>query len=346
MSGYRIVLALAVIGLFACNTPKPEEAQPEIPVESGLENTSEYIRLDSLSQLLKSAPNDPKLLNERAKAFLDVNETNYALADVGRALMIDSTVAEYYLTISDVYFRLNKPQMCLNALKKANTLQPDYKEPLYRLAQFSLYIDKYQDCIDYANKMLRIDAQDDRPFMIKSLCFKQMGDTTKAIENLLEAVTENPDNFDAYMELGVIHLNRRDPLSIDYLKNALAIQPENTLVLYDLGLAYQNMDKLNDALRTYTEILAIDSTYSNAYYNIGFINYQFIHDYNEALKNFDKAVKMNPKYYQAVYMRGLCFEAKGDVARAKSEYAYALELSPNYKNAADGLTRILSKGPK
>ena len=192
--------------------------------------------------------------------------------------------------------------------------------------------------------MLRLDARDDRPFMVKGLCYKELGDTAKAIQNYLEAVTENPDNYDAYVELGIIHYAEKDPLAEGYLKSALDIRPDGIDALYALGMHYQGSDKLNEALETYTRILEIDSTYSSAYFNMGYVQYQYLQLYNEALANFDKAVQVNPKYYQAVYMRGLCFEARGDIARAKREYGYALELNPNYKKAADGMQRLLSSG--
>ena len=329
----------------ACDT-KPEEQQVQGTPNEVDTRPPEVVRLDSLTNLLEKNPDDAKLLNERAKAFLAVNEVNFALADVGRALLIDSTVASYYLTISDVYFRLNKPKQCKNALLTANRLQPNFTEPLYRLAQFELYLGEHQKSIDYANQMLRIDARDDRPFMIKGLCFKELRDTTKAIQNYLEAISENPDNYDAFVELGILHWGKKDPLAEGYLKSALDIRPDGMDALYALGMHYQGTDKLNDALETYTRILELDSTYRTAYYNMGYIQYEHLQLYDEALMNFDKAVKVDPKYYQAVYMRGLCYEAKGDVAKAKREYSYALELNRNYGKAADGLTRLLGKMKK
>ncbi len=332
-----------ILFLFGCNM---EPKQKETVTDTTPDNSEEFpgqVKLDSLTALLEQDPDNTDLLNERAKVFLEVGQTNFALADVGRALLIDSTVAKYYLTISDVYFRLDKPKKCKNALLKAVELQPDYIEPLYRLAQFELYVGNHQQCIDHANDMLRVDARDDRPFMIKGLCYKDLGDTTKAIENYLEAVAENPDNYDAFMELGVMHWGRKDPLAEGYLKSALDINPDGIDALYALGMQYQENDKLNEALETYTRILELDSTNSSAYFNTGYIQYQHLQLYDEALVNFDKAVKASPKYYQAIYMRGLCYEAMGDVQRAKREYSYAVELNPNYKRAADGLHRLLSK---
>ncbi|MBL4586983.1 MAG: tetratricopeptide repeat protein [Flavobacteriales bacterium] len=341
------VIAFSVVLFFGsmvgCNTPaKEKEKAEELAVEAV---SPEIARLDSLTDLLERAPSDAQLLNERAKVFLDLGQLDLAIADVGRALLLDSTQADFFLTISDVYFRSDKPKQCLTALKKAHQLQPENSEPLYRLAQFQLYLQNHRKSIDYANDMLKIDAQDDRPFMIKGLCYKELGDTAKAIHNYLEAVTENPDNYDAYTELGKLHWALGDPLAEQYLKSALSIRTDAIDALYALGMFYQDADRLNDALKTYTRILEIDSTFRSAYFNMGYIQYQYLQLYSEALVNFDKAVKIDPQYFQAIYMRGLCYEAKGDVMNAKREYGYAIEVKPNYAKAAEGLNRILSKVP-
>lgn len=329
------------IGIWGCDQPAKEN---DTVVEEPLEEISpQAARLDSLNKLLEKTPDNPRLLNERAKAFLDVNELNFAIADVGRAILIDSLQSDYFLTISDVYFRMGKPDRCVTALRKAHELQPEYTEPLYRLAQFELYLKNHQESINYANQMLRSDARDDRPFMVKGLCYKELGDTASAIDNYLEAVSENPDNYDAFVELGILHWGKKDPLAEEYLKSALDIRPDGIDALYALGMQYQGADKLNEALETYTDILKLDSTHRSAYFNMGYIQYQHLQLYDEALVNFNQAVRVDPKYYQAVYMRGLCYEAKGDVAKAKREYSYAIELNPNYGKAGEGLKRLLSK---
>ena len=341
MSRFLIIIGFLLIGIIGCDTNG--DSTDKTGEQTVVEETPQMARLDSLTKLLDKAPNNANLLNERAKVFLEVNEVNFALADVGRALLIDSTKPTYYLTISDVYFRLNKSEQCKNALEKAHALQPDYAEPLYRLAQFELYLRNYQKSINYANEMLRIDSQDDRPFMIKGLCYKELGDTAMAIYNYLEATTENPDNYDAFVELGVLHWAKRNKLAEQYLKSALDIKPDGIDALYALGMQYQQSDRLNEALETYTHILQLDSAYRTAYYNMGYIQYQYLQLYDEALANFEKAVKVDPKYFQAVYMRGLCYEAKGDVEKAKREYSYAIQLNPDYGKAAAGLNRLVRK---
>jgi len=334
-----LLVVCVAIGLFAMSCGN-STTDGIAPVADSTAMIPGYKQLDSLTKLLDASPNNTDLLNERAKLFLKVGELNFALADIGRAILLDSSKADYFLTIADVYFQRNEPKLCLKSLEVAKGLEPKNVEPLYKLAQFNLYIDKHQESMALANDMLRIDAQDDRPFVIKALCYKAMKDTTKAIENYMLAAEQNPDNFDAQMELGILHWARKGPMAESFLKNALAIRPDATEALYALGVVYQDAEKLDDALATYSQLTRVDSTYSAAYFNMGYIQQQYLQNYDEALAHFNKAAAASPRYYQAIYMRGLCYESKGDKLKAKNEYASALAIEPTYDKALAGMKRV------
>lgn len=299
--------------------------------------------LDSISKLIDRNPGNTDLLNERAKMLVAAGNLDYALTDIGRALLLDSTKAVYYLTIADIYFQRNEPKRCLRALEKARALDPRNLDALYRLAQFNLYLEKHQTCIDLANEMLRIDAQDDRPFFIKALCFRDMKDTARAIENYLLASEQNPDNFDVQMDLGVLHYGKRSPLAESFLRNALAIRPDDTGALYALGMAYQRAGRKDEAIATYTRITELDSTYGNAWYNLGYIQFTFEEDYLKALDHFQRAVRVAPDYHDAIYMRGACYEALGNGELARREYSYLLQLNPNHLRASQRMKALVGK---
>jgi tetratricopeptide (TPR) repeat protein len=302
----------------------------------------EYRELDSLTRLLDKSPENPDLLNQRAKVFIRAGELNFALADVGRAILIDSSKADYFLTISDIYFQRQEPKRCLKALEMARHLDPRNLDAMQRLAQFKLYLGAYQESIDLANQMLAIESQDERPFIIKALCFKELKDTTKAIDSYLMAVAQNPDNYDVQMELGILHWGKGEAVAESYLKNALDIRPDSKQALYALGMVYQTTDRPDEALAAYAQILELDSTYRDAHYNTGYVLFTEAR-YTEALESFDRAVAVSPGYHQAVYMRGLCHEMSGEKELAKREYSYALQLAPNFQKANDRLQGLLKK---
>ncbi|MCF8257833.1 MAG: tetratricopeptide repeat protein, partial [Flavobacteriales bacterium] len=286
---YIAILAIAILG--SCG-----EKVKEAEVSGASVMTPELRALDSISTLIDRSPGNTDLLNARAKMLIAQGNIDYALTDIGRALLMDSTKADYYLTIADIYFQRNEPKRCLRALEKARTLDARNLDALYRLAQFNLYIEKHQQCIDLANEMLKVDAQDDRPFFIKALAFRDMKDTARAIENYLLAAEQNPDNFDVQMDLGVLHYGKKSPMAESFLRNALTIRPDDAGVLYALGMAYQQAGKAEEAIETYTRLTELDSTHGNAFYNLGYVHFTALEDYVKALEFFQKATQVAPNY--------------------------------------------------
>lgn len=335
----RYIPVVAMLAALACG----DRLQEQVANDDAAVFTPEMRALDSISTLIDKNPGNNDLLNARAKMLISQGNLDYALTDIGRVLLRDSTKAAYFLTIADIYFQRNEPKRCLRALEKARSLDDKNLDALYRLAQFNLYLEKHQECINLANEMLKLDAQDDRPFFIKALAFRDMKDTARAIENYLFAAEQNPDNFDVQMDLGVLHYGNRNPLAESFLRNALAIRPNDVGATYALGMTYQQAGRTEEAIATYTNLTKLDSTNGNAYYNIGYIHFTALEDYVTALELFQKAVQVAPDYLDAIYMRGACNEALGNVELAKREYSYLLQLAPNHAKAAQRMNALLAK---
>jgi tetratricopeptide (TPR) repeat protein len=60
-------------------------------------------------------------------------------------------------------------------------------------------------------------------------------------------------------------------------------------------------------------------------------------DYNEAIKQFQKALKLNPEKAEIHYNLGLTYQAKGLFDKAIEEYRKALELNPEDAEAHNNL---------
>lgn len=278
----------------------------------------------------------------RANYYLDQGNFNSALVDAGKAINIDSTKAAYFITLADAYFYAKALPKCQKALEKGLDIDPNNVDALLKLSEFKLYGREYRSSIEYANKVLEIDNRNAAAYFLKAVNHLDMGDTTKAIANLKQTVEYDQQHFKAYLNLGILYSVKHDKLAIDYFNNALEIKPDNPDVYYNIGLFYQNVDSLNKAMNAYAQLLQIDPNYKHAHFNLGYIHYQYLRVNEQALKHFEDAVKCDPKYYQAIYMRGLCYEAMGDEKRAKAEYTRALSIKPDYELAMQGTKRLLN----
>ena len=53
-------------------------------------------------------------------------------------------------------------------------------------------------------------------------------------------------------------------------------------------------------------------------------------DYESAIENFTKAIKLKPDYSEAYNNRGIAYTGKGDYEKAIEDYNTAIELDPNF----------------
>jgi tetratricopeptide (TPR) repeat protein len=60
-----------------------------------------------------------------------------------------------------------------------------------------------------------------------------------------------------------------------------------------------------------------------------------VDEYGKALKDFEKAVKLDPKNYKAFNGLGYAYRKSGDYTKALENYSAALKLSPNFPDAIE-----------
>ncbi len=119
----------------------------------------------------------------------------------------------------------------------------------------------------------------------------------------------------------------------------MKVQPASTEALYNRGLYFQNKGEVGKAVADYNSILKIDPNYSDAYFNLGYINSVMSANYKEAIKFYSEAIRTNDQYAEAFFNRGVCYEKLGDKAAAQKDFTSTLSISPAYKAAADKLKK-------
>ena len=101
------LLIITSVWMFSC---KPEEAK-----ETGVNNKKDSLvdkinspELKAINAELIKEPDNAALYDKRAKVYIILKMYDEAVGDALRATKIDSTKAEYYVTLADVYFAFNK----------------------------------------------------------------------------------------------------------------------------------------------------------------------------------------------------------------------------------------------
>jgi tetratricopeptide (TPR) repeat protein len=298
------------------------------------------VLIQDLTRKIADHLSDPNLLQQRSKYYLLDHQEKLAFEDITKAISLSPNTASLYITLSDVYLGMGKPDNCNEALLKAIAIDPRNNPALIRLSKLSLIIKDYKATFEYVKKALELEPHNPQAYFTRALALLEKGDTVSAVEDFKRTVDQDQGYYDAYVELGELYAMRKDQLAADYLKNAVRIRPDSKEALYMLGMFYQETGKYEDALETYAKLTKVDSTFKDASYNTGYIYLVYLHDFKKAASYFTTALKRDPGYIEAMFNRGYAYELSGEYSKAYQDFKHVLELKANYQKAIDGLNRI------
>jgi tetratricopeptide (TPR) repeat protein len=294
----------------------------------------------SLTMKIMADSGNPDNYYQRAKLYLDQKEINKALADIGKAIDLNDKDARYYVTLADLYLAMGKIPNCLEALKKAEEIDPKNNDALLKLAEVYLILKDYQSAFHYTKKALDHESINPVAYFIRGYAYMEQGDTTLAVKSFMAAADQDQNYYNAYIELGLLYSAKKNPLAMEYLQTAVKIEPNRAEGYYLLGMAYQEQEIISKAIETYEKLLVIDPDFVEAYYNLGYINLVYLQELELAIHYFGKVISLDPGKTDAYFNRGYSYELAGDPVNARKDYRKALEISPNYERAVNGLNRL------
>lgn len=266
-----------------------------------------------------------------------------ALGDLTKAIQLDSTKSEYYYSLADVEFITGHTHEARDAFETSIRLNPKNTDAMLKLAELYFYVKKYEDAIDLINQAIKVNPYIAREYFLKGMIYTEKHDTGKAISSMQTAVEQDPDYFDAYIQLGLLFAGKGSPIALTYYDDAIHLQPSNPEPYYDKGMFYQFGGDNDDAIKAYTELLQLDSTYKFAYYNLGVIYNLNKKDYAKSLEYFNKAIKCDTTYFMAYYGRANSYEMLKQSDKALADYAHSYRINPQFKEAETAYNKLKSK---
>ena len=106
----------------------------------------------------------------------------------------------------------------------------------------------------------------------------------------------------------------------------------------DRGNSYYRSGKYQQAIKDFNQAIRFDPKFAEAYNNRG-IAYGRKGQYDNAISDYNKAIEINPKYADAFYNRGIGYNNLGKKDRACNDWRKACELG-----ICDGLNWAKKEG--
>ena len=120
-------------------------------------------------------------------------------------------------------------------------------------------------------------------------------DQAKHILALEKEVVANPDNVDAWTQLGNLYFDTNNfDSAIRAYKKSLALKPDNANVQTDLGVMYRRAGQPEQAIKAFEKAVEIDPKHEVARFNTGIVLLHDLNDREGALKAWQGLVDINP----------------------------------------------------
>ncbi len=164
----------------------------------------------------------------------------------------------------------NRTQMLNDAiphLEKAISMHPNNRDANLSLGNALTYLEKYDEAIDVYKKCLELDPdyKDGKGNML--ICYRLAGqyfgekqnNIPKSIEYLNHAYELNPNDIETLRLLGISNgIAGNQVLAVQFFEKAIAVEPNNAFILYNLGVAYMQGGKTKEGQDLINKAYTID----------------------------------------------------------------------------------------
>ncbi len=233
----------------------------------------------------------------------------------------------------------------LNAFKKSMELF-DGEEAgkcliCFNLGNTSFMLGNFERAARYYEKALKNYPEDLKTLENLSYTYVRMGETEKGIEVLKKIPVDEGQYRPHYVWGRLFSEAAMYKEAEEELKKAIKLNPDGVEALEELGKVLIKLDKINEAISVYGDILQLDPENYLSWYNRAnaFVRAK---RWRDAAVCYKEAVRIRPDSYKSYYNLAMALEESGDRKASIEAYEKAIELSPGFSDAYNNLGIALS----
>ena len=198
--------------------------------------------------------------------------------------------------------------------------------------------------LSYIDALIQLNRMDDaRALLNRAKSNGAKRDGFEQIEKRLSredniAKTQEPSQ-DQLQTLITLYTNAQYEEALTEATKLLTMFPDSINLYNIIGVANQNLGKLEQAIQAYQKALSIKPDFAQAQNNMG----NTLKDQGkleEAIKAFQKALSINPDFAEAHYNLGNILKDQGKLEEATEAYRKAISLKPNNTEAHLSLSSV------
>lgn len=309
-----------------------------------------------------------EVIASRGLSYTDMGRFTEALADLDRALALDSTIPWFHAGRAHVLRRMHRLEESLAGFDRALALQPEFGHAIADRGVTLSLMNRNEEALAEYDRAIALDYAEDWVHASRGSALRQLNRLEEALASQNKALELTPDYPYALLERGrTLRALNRPAEALADLERALALDFKYPEVYAETGAALGETEQYEKSVEAFTEAIRLDPNYAWAWASRGEtyrrLN-QFelaLSDLNQAIdtlqyrdalalthrgqtlgqmgqhqaawRNFDEAVQTDSQYYDAYFMRGLAAYNLGKAQQALADFTQYLEHYPKEASA-------------
>jgi tetratricopeptide (TPR) repeat protein len=295
--------------------------------------------IEDFNRAIQLFPEYAAIYNNRGTVLLGIGALREAMKDFDRALLLAPGYAAAYSNRAGAHLKLGHIERAIADYTKAIALVPTNPAAFTGRGRAHLAAQRPLAASRDFARAVGFDARFSAAYRSRAEANLAIERYQEAIEDYSRAIAFDPRNADLYIARGRAYLEGGSaPGAIKDFTTAIEIAPRNVAAYVARGIAYAKADAKDDALNDFARAIEFEPGTVEAFAYRAWTYRQLRPEL--ALKDVERALKLDAASVVALWARGEIHEAQGRGTLAVADLEKALSLDPQFKPARIALQRL------
>ena len=196
----------------------------------------------------------------------------------------------------------------------------NHQEAYWGLAISYKYLNEFKKAIKTFEKLVEIDAKNDKYFFELGVCYLSDGRPAEAIPHLISAIVNNKENLEAQIQLAIAHELVEEPeLSLMIYNKLIETNPGFLKTYYNKAAMLMGMGNFLEASKTFFQLIKRNPDYYKAYLGIA-MSFDKLEKYGDAIRYYKKFLNLKQFSEDALFARQRIGELKEFAPKRENKF--------------------------
>ncbi len=291
--------------------------------------------VETYKKIQQLDPGDATAYFGLGQVYVNMMKWTDAIAPLERSVQMDPLNLEAYHLIGRAYYEQRIFDKAADAYEKFLDSEPQVPgESHFELGECYMELERFPDAVRFFQRAVEIDPQSVHKSSKLAQAFEKAAMYDEASAKYEELAQLSPSDAKIYYNIIVRMYDeaKMPEKALEAAQKMVDQDPNNPEAYYNLGIMFSNQKKFEEAIGALNKAIELNPGFDFAYLNLGNIYYQ-MKNYKEAIPVFQKLVEIVPDNSQGWLFLGICNMQLKRWSPAVEPLLKAIELEPQNGNA-------------